>query len=210
MIDNPALYFITDSTGLTQEKFLSIIEEACKGGVSLVQLREKNRSDRDFLALGFKVKAITERYDIRLLIDDRLDIAMILNCGVHLGQDDIPIAQARAIMGKDALIGATTKTVAHALEAQAAGADYLGVGAIFPTTTKVKTIITKITSLNDICNRVSIPVMAIGGLNKDNYTILKDSPIQGMCVVSAIMKSPDPQAEARNLKQGLKRMLKRP
>lgn len=204
---DPKLYLITDSLDLNEDDFLNIIEEACRGGVTLVQLREKNRSDREHLELGFKVKEITDRYDIPLLIDDRIDIAMILNCGVHLGQDDIPISYARKLLGDDQIIGATAKSVEQAIEAENTGADYLGVGAIFPTTTKVKTAITEISTLNSICKNVSIPVMAIGGLNIDNYTILKDSPIDGICVVSAIMKKQNPELETRMLKEAINKML---
>lgn len=200
---DPSLYLITDSSDLNETNFLEIIENACIGGVTLVQLREKDKSDRDFLELGFKVKSITNKYNIPLLIDDRLHIAMILDCGVHLGQTDIPISYARKILGKDKLIGATTKTIEQALEAEASGADYLGVGAIFPTTTKVKTVITEISTLDSICQNVKIPVMAIGGLNIDNINVLKDSPIAGICVVSAIMESSDPSLEAKNLKKSI-------
>ena len=204
---DPKLYLVTDSTGLNENDFLNIIEEACIGGVTLVQLREKNISDKGYVELGFKVKDITDRYDIPLLIDDRIDIAMILNCGVHLGQDDIPISYARKLLGEDQIVGATTKTVEQAMEAEKSGADYLGVGAIFPTTTKVKTLITEIPTLNSICKSVSIPVMAIGGLNIENYTILKDSPIDGICVVSAIMKKENPRLEAAKLKEAIHNML---
>jgi len=204
---NPRLYLITDSTGLNEDDFLNIIEQACIGGVTLVQLREKNISDREYIELGFKVKDITDKYNVPLLIDDRIDIAMILNCGVHLGQTDIPISYARKLLGEDQIVGATTKTVEQALEAEKSGADYLGVGAIFPTTTKVKTVITEVSTLNSICESVSIPVMAIGGLNIDNYTILKDSPIDGICVVSAIMKKENPRFEAVILKEVIDNML---
>ncbi len=208
---DPRLYLVTDSSNLDEDEFLHKIEEACIGGVTLIQLREKNtvqnKSDRDHLALAFKVKEVTDKHNIPLLIDDRLDVAMILNCGVHLGQDDIPVSYARLLLGEGPIIGATTKTVEHAIEAEAAGADYLGVGAIFPTTTKVKTVVTPVSTLNDICAAVKIPVMAIGGLNIDNYSILKDSPIKGICVVSAIMKKENPRLEAEKLKKAIDQML---
>ena len=200
---DPRLYLVTDSTGLEEKDFLNIVEEACIGGVTLVQLREKEITDREYLDLGFKVKDITDKYDIPLLIDDRIDIAMILNCGVHLGQDDIPIEYARELLGKDRIIGATTKTVDQALEAEKSGADYLGVGAIFPTTTKVKTVITEVSTLDSICENVSIPVMAIGGLNIDNYRVLRNSPIDGICLVSAIMKKENPRLEAEKLRKAV-------
>lgn len=195
------LYLVTDSTNLEEEVFLSKVEQACKGGVTLLQLREKERSGYDYLNLAIKVKEITDKYDIPLIIDDRIDVAMASgSAGVHVGQSDIPVSVARKLMGKDKIIGATAKTVTQAEKAAAEGADYLGVGAIYPTTTKVATIITKVSTLNDICNNVDIPVVAIGGLNKDNCDILKDSPIDGIAVVSAIMKSENPEKAAAELK----------
>ena len=121
--------------------------------------------------------------------------------GVHLGQSDMPIDKARKLIGCDKIIGATTKSVAQALEACKNGADYLGVGAIYPTTTKVKTVITSVDTLRDICRSVPVPVNAIGGLNKENINILKDSGIAGICAVSAIMKADDPMKAAMELKQ---------
>lgn len=196
------LYFVTDSTGLSEEVFLRKVEEACKGGVTIVQLREKERNGREYLMLAKKVKSITDKYNIPLIIDDRVDIAMAADAaGVHLGQSDIPVLDARRLMGKDKIIGATTKTVSQAIEAEKSGADYLGVGAIYPTTTKVVTVITEVSVLNDICKNTSLPVVAIGGLNIKNIDILRDSPINGIAVVSAIMKSPNPQRSARDLKK---------
>ncbi len=197
---NPRLYFITDSTKYEKDEFLRRVEEALKGGVTLVQLREKERSTREYLELAKEVHEITLKYNVPLIIDDRLDVAMAADTeGVHLGQSDMPINIARKILGPDKIIGATAKTVPQALEAYEQGADYLGVGAIFPTTTKVKTILTSTDTLADICRAVPIPANAIGGLNKDNIDILKGIPIAGVCVVSAIMKADDPKQAAEEL-----------
>ena len=183
-----SLYFITDSTGLSEEEFLRRTEEALRGGVTLLQLREKNRTTREYLSLAEKVHALTRRYGVPLLIDDRLDVAMAMDAeGVHLGQSDLPIHIARRILGPDKIVGATAKTVPQAAEAYEQGADYLGVGAIYPTTTKVKTVLTSTDTLRDICKAVPIPVNAIGGLNKTNIDVLCGIPIAGICVVSAIM-----------------------
>ena len=166
------------------------VEDALRGGVILLQLREKNKTTRDYIDLATKVHALTTRYNVPLIIDDRMDVAMAVGAeGVHLGQSDMPIATARRIMGDDYIIGATTKTVPQALEAFEQGADYLGVGAIYPTTTKVKTVLTSVGTLKEICKAVPIPVNAIGGLNKDNIDVLAGSGIAGICVVSAIMKA---------------------
>ena len=201
------LYFITDSTGFSEEEFLRRTEEALKGGASLLQLREKDKTTREYISLAEKVHTLTKKYNVPLIIDDRVDVALAMGAeGVHLGQSDMPINTARKMLGDDFIIGATTKTVPQALEAYQQGADYLGVGAIFPTTTKVKTVITSTETLGNICSAVPIPVNAIGGLNKDNIDILKGIPIAGICVVSAIMKADDPKQAATELKARAKEL----
>ena len=195
------LYFITDSTSLSEEKFLHIVEQACKGGVTLLQLREKDKTTREYISLAEKVHKITYRYNIPLIIDDRVDVALAVNAeGVHVGQSDMPVHIARKLMGADKIIGATTKTIEQATEAYAQGADYLGVGAIYPTTTKVKTVLTSVETLCQIVKAVPIKVNAIGGLNKNNIHVLKGSEIDGICVVSAIMKADSPELAAQELK----------
>ena len=203
------MYFITDSTNYTEEEFLRRVEEACKGGVTLVQLREKERTTREYLNLAEKVHEITQRYDIPLIIDDRVDVALAVNAeGVHVGQSDMPVAVARKLMGADKIVGATAKTVPQALEAYEQGADYLGVGAIYPTTTKVKTVLTSVDTLKEIVKAVPIKVNAIGGLNKDNIHVLKDSGIDGICAVSAIMKADDPKTAAEELREAFDELQK--
>lgn len=199
---NTQLYLVTDSTGLSEDEFLKKVENAILGGVTILQLREKDKTTREYIDLGRKVHEITAKYDIPLIIDDRIDVAMAIDAeGVHLGQSDMPVDIARKILGKNKIIGATTKTVEQALEAYRKGADYLGVGAIYPTTTKVKTVLTSVDTLRDICNAVPIPANAIGGLNKDNIQVLKGVPIAGICVVTAIMKAPDSRVAASELKR---------
>lgn len=204
---DPSLYFITDSTGFTAEEFLFRVEQALIGGATLLQLREKGRTTRDYMKLAEKVHAIAKRYRIPLIIDDRVDIALAIDAeGVHVGASDLPVAAARKLMGNDKIVGATAKTVPWAKKAYGQGADYLGVGAIYPTTTKVKTVLTPVETLRDICNAVPIPTNAIGGLNKDNIHILKGIPISGICVVSAIMKADDPQQATMELKARAKEL----
>ena len=148
-----------------------------------------------------KGSRIAKRYNVPLIVDDRVDIALAIDAeGVHVGAEDMPIATARKLMGDDKIVGATAKTVPWAKEAYEQGADYLGVGAIYPTTTKVKTVLTSTDTLRDICNAVPIPANAIGGLNKNNIDILAGIPIAGICVVSAIMKADDPKTAAEELK----------
>ena len=202
-----SLYFITDSTGFSEEEFLRRTEAALQGGVTFLQLREKDKSTREYLALAEKVHKLTRKYNVPLIIDDRLDIAMAVDAeGIHLGQSDMPVHIARKLFSPDKIIGATAKTVSQAVEAYEQGADNLGVGAIYPTTTKVKTILTSTETLNDICNAVPIPVNAIGGLNKDNIDILAGIPIAGICVVSAIMKAEDPRQAAIDLRNKAKEL----
>ena len=199
-----SLYFITDSTGFSETEFLQRIEAALQGGVSFLQLREKERTTREYLALAQKVHALTLQYGVPLIVDDRLDVAMAVDAeGVHLGQSDMPVATARKLWGQEKIIGATAKTVEQAQEAYNQGADYLGVGAIYPTTTKVKTVLTSVDTLRDICKAVPIPVNAIGGLNKENIDVLKGVPIAGICVVSAIMKAEDPKVAAEQLRESM-------
>ena len=196
------LYFITDSTCVPEERFLPVVEAACKGGATIIQLREKDKSTREYMKLAMATHEITARYGIPLIIDDRVDVALAIGAeGVHVGQSDMPVRLARKLMGADKIVGATTKTVPQALEAYEQGADYLGCGAIYPTTTHVNTVITPVATLKDVVKAVPIPVNAIGGLNKDNISVLKDSGIAGICVVSAIMKAADPETAARELKQ---------
>ncbi len=207
-----SLYFITDSTGFAETEFLKRVESAMQGGVTLVQLREKEKSTREYLALAQKVHNITKKYNVPLIIDDRIDVAMAMCAeGVHLGQSDMPIDVARKILGDEFIIGATAKTVEQAKQAWEQGADYLGVGAIYPTTTKVKTVLTSTETLDAICKAVPIPVNAIGGLNKNNIGVLEDITIAGICVVSAIMKAENVRNAAEELVEsfkGLKERLK--
>lgn len=202
------LYFITDSTGLSEKEFLYKVEQALKGGVTIIQLREKDRSTRDYIDLAEKVHAIARKYNIPLIIDDRIDVAAAADAeGVHLGQNDMPVNMARRILGNDKIIGATAKTVAQAAEAYHNGADYIGAGAVYPTTTKVKTVLTPVETIDEICRAVPIPVNAIGGLNKDNLHILKGTKIAGICAVSAIMKADDPRQAAAGLKAAAKAII---
>ena len=202
-----SLYFITDSNGFDEAEFLKRCEDALKGGATLIQLREKDKTTREYIDIARKLHEITKKYNVPLIIDDRLDVAMAVGAeGVHLGQSDMQIDIARKIFGDDKIIGATAKTVEQAKEAYNNGADYLGVGAIYPTTTKVKTVITSVETLSEICRAVPIAVNAIGGLNKDNIHVLKGIDIDGICVVSAIMKADDVKKAAEELKEAVMKL----
>ena len=196
-----SLYFITDSTNYEEDEFLRRVEAALQGRVTILQIREKNKGTRAYIDLAEKVHALTRRYGVPLIIDDRVDVALAVDAeGVHLGAEDMTVAAARKILGENKIIGATAKTVPWAMDEAAQGADYLGVGAIYPTTTKVKTVLTSTDTLREICGAVSIPVNAIGGLNRDNIDVLAGIPVAGICAVSAIMKAEDSKKAAQGLR----------
>jgi thiamine-phosphate pyrophosphorylase len=196
------LYLVTDRTGKTNDEFFETVKQACLGGVTLVQLREKDASALEYIQLAAEVKLITDSFGIPLIIDDRADVALAVNAaGVHVGQQDMPVHLARKLLGPDKIVGATAKTVEQARKAKAEGADYLGVGAIYPTTTKVVTVITEVSTLNEIAAQTQLPVVAIGGLNASNIHVLYNSAAAGAAVVTAIMNSTEPIETARKLKE---------
>ncbi len=187
-----ALYLVTARYDWKEGDFLKKVEEACRSGVTLVQLREKECSTREYYELAHKVKTITDTYQIPLIIDDRVDICLAVDAsGVHIGADELPVEVVRKLIGKDKILGVTAKTVERALEAEQNGADYLGVGAIYPTTTKVITQPTSIETLKEIATTVTIPIVAIGGIKEDNMEPLKGTGIAGVAIVSEIMKAQD-------------------
>lgn len=200
------LYLVTNSDKYTEEEFLKRIEDALKGGVDILQLREKEKTDLEILNLGKKVKKICDEYNIPLLIDDKPHLAWALGCGVHVGADDMPISLCRKLLGKDALIGATAKSVEAAKKAQEDGANYLGVGAIFETKTHVKTKRTSVETFKKIKETVDIDVYAIGGLNIENVDVLKNSNANGVCVVRAIMDAKDVYKTSLELKEKIQKL----
>ncbi|MBR5367854.1 MAG: thiamine phosphate synthase [Lachnospiraceae bacterium] len=198
------LYFITDTTYASVDEMIERVDAAIRGGAAIVQLREKDRGTREYIEIATRVHEVTKKAGVPLIIDDRLDVALAMGAeGVHVGSSDMPVDDVRRIAdkvaGRDFIVGATAKTVPAALDAFKKGADYLGCGAIYPTTTHVKTTITSTDTLRDICAAVPIPVYAIGGLNADNLEVLRGIPIAGVCVVSAIMKAADPEGAAVKL-----------
>lgn len=201
------LYLVTNSDKYTEEEFLQRVESALKGGIDILQLREKDKTDKEILELGTKVKSLCDKYKVPMLIDDKPHLAWALGVGVHLGADDMPVDLARKLLGDGAIIGATAKSVEKAQKAQEASANYLGVGAIFETKTHVKTRRTSLETLKQIKDKVDIDVYAIGGLNIDNVDILKGSRVDGICVVRAIMDSDDVEADTRKLKEKINTIL---
>lgn len=196
------LYAVTDRRALPAGVTLAqAVEAALDGGVTCLQLREKEASAGEILALARPLLPLCRARRVPLLINDRVDIALAAGAdGVHLGQEDLPLPEARALLGPDRILGATAHTVAEALRAQAEGADYLGVGAMFPTGTKANTISTSADTLKAICAAVSIPVVAIGGVTAQNLPTLAGTGIAGAAVVSAIFSQSDLTAAARALR----------
>ena len=186
------LYLVTNRYQDSLENFLEKIETACRSGVTIVQLREKNITTNQYYQLAKEVKEITDAYQVPLIIDDRLDVCLAVDAaGLHIGDDELPVSVARQVLGSDKILGVTAKTVKRALEAEESGADYLGTGAIFPTTTKENAPITLISTLKTICQRVAIPVVAIGGLTSENIAQLIGTGIAGVAVVRDLMQSED-------------------
>ena len=186
------LYLVTNRYQDSLESFLKKVETACRSGVTIVQLREKNLTTNQYYQLAKQVKEITDAYQVPLIIDDRLDICMAVDAaGLHIGDDELPVSVARQVLGPEKILGVTAKTVKRALEAEEGGADYLGTGAIFPTTTKENAPITLISTLKTICQRVAIPVVAIGGLTSENIDQLIDTGIAGVAVVRDLMQAED-------------------
>lgn len=199
-----SLYLCTDRNLLNGKNFEETVELAIKGGVSIVQLREKNCSSRKFLEIATSVKNITSKYKIPLIINDRLDICLAVDAaGVHIGQDDLPCETAREILGEEKIIGVSVSTVEEAIQAENDGANYLGVGAIFKTSTKTDAEIVTLDTLKKIRDSVKIPVVAIGGINKDNLSQIKDF-VDGVAVISAIISNENPEDAAKDLLKILK------
>lgn len=199
-----AIYLITDARGLDEETFYARIEEACRVGIDILQLREKEATTRELLEKGARMQQIAKEYGVPFVIDDRVDVALALDTdGVHVGADDLPVAMARKLLGPDKIVGATAKTVEAARAAQKDGADYLGVGAIFATTTHDNPVRTSVDTLKDIVQAVDIGVLAIGGLTADNVDVLRGTEANGACVVRYLMQSEQITKDVTRLRQAL-------
>jgi thiamine-phosphate pyrophosphorylase len=186
------LYAVTDRSWLNGDTLENQVETALNNGVTFLQLREKNIEFDEFVKLGKKIKTIADKTNVPFVINDNIDVAIAVDAnGVHLGQDDMPADKAREILGNDKIIGISVQTVHDALIAEKGGADYLGVGAVFSTSTKLDAADISFETLKEICNAVSIPVVAIGGINANNILKLKGSGIDGVAVVSAIFAQKD-------------------
>lgn len=194
-----SLYLVTDNSD-DEEKFLKTIEEAILGGVTVVQIREKTADTLDFYNLALKVKEITTKYDVDLIINDRVDVALAIDAdGVHVGQSDMPCDVTRRLIGEDKILGVSAATIEEAKKAEKDGADYIGTGAVFPTATKDDAPSITKKDLADIVKSINIPVVAIGGITLENASELTDTGISGLSVVSAIMGADNPKKASEEL-----------
>jgi len=200
-----SLYLVTDSGLLGGKDLLKTVEQAIQGGVTVVQIREKYLPSREFFQVALAIKAVTDKYQVPLIINDRADIALAVDAaGLHIGQDDLPLAEARKLLGPDKIIGVSAATLEEALLAQSQGADYLGVGAIFPTNTKDDADSVSLPQLQAIKAGVTIPIVAIGGINGSNIQSVMETGVDGAAVVSAIIAAADPGEAASKLQQLMK------
>jgi thiamine-phosphate pyrophosphorylase len=182
------LYLVTDREVLKNKDLFTAVEEAIKGGVTIVQLREKNLTSLELYNTAVKIKEITDKYNVPLIINDRLDIAMAVDAaGLHVGQKDMPAEVARKLLGRSKILGVSAATLEEAKKAETNGADYIGVGAVFPTTTKNDARAVAVQLLKEIKQGVSIPVVAIGGINSGNAKLLKPANVDGIAVISDIL-----------------------
>ncbi|MGL6297857.1 MAG: thiamine phosphate synthase [Methanobacteriaceae archaeon] len=218
-----SLYLVTDSENISKSKYStidSIVKEAINGGVSLVQLREKTASTKEFYKIAKSLQSICKNEsnennessssgkNIPLIINDRIDILLAINGdGLHIGQDDMPVKVARDLIGNDKILGVSASTIEEAKSAEKDGADYLGVGAVFHTNTKDDASLVTLEELKKIVNSVSIPVVAIGGINESNIEKLNDTGIKGVSIVSAIMNNPDPKEATTELLKKVEKIL---
>lgn len=202
------VYAVTDRSWLYGEILYSQVEKALKGGATFIQLREKELDEEQFLKEAMEIKELCKRYHVPFVINDNVEIAVKVEAdGVHVGQSDMEAGNVREKLGKDKIIGVSTQTVEQALLAEKQGADYLGVGAVFPTGTKLDAVEVGYDRLQEICKAVHIPVVAIGGITRENIIQLKGSGVSGVAVVSAIFASKDIEAATKELCNKTKEMI---
>lgn len=195
------LYAVTDRRWLNGSTLCEQVKKALDGGVTFVQLREKELDDEKFLKEAFEIKELCRKYNVPFIINDNVEIAVKVNAdGIHIGQKDMEAGYVRSVIGKDKILGVSAQTVEQALLAEKMGADYLGVGAVFTTGSKADAEDVSFDTLKEICSAVNIPVVAIGGISAENVSRLKDSGISGIAVISAIFAAEDIEMATKNLK----------
>lgn len=197
-----SLYLVTDRELLGDKDLVQTIEQAIQGGVTMVQVREKKLSTLEFFQVALTIKSITQKYGVPFIVNDRADIALAVDAdGLHIGQEDMPLVVARKLLGPNKIIGVSVATLEEALLAQKEGADYLGIGAIFPTMTKGDANSVSLAELKIIKDNISIPVVAIGGIHEHNIKKVMETGVDGAAVVSAIVACLDPCTAAKRLRQ---------
>lgn len=202
------LYLVTDRHWLNGQTLQEQVEKAILGGVTLVQLREKDLNDDEFLKSAISLKKVTDKYKIPLIINDNLNVAKLSNAdGIHIGQSDGGIENARSVLGSDKIIGVSASTVQTARIAEKQGADYIGCGAVFPTGSKLDVSVISSQQRQSVCDNINIPVVAIGGINKENLLSLKGKNMCGVAVISAILAQKDIEFSARELKRLTKELV---
>ena len=196
-----SLYLVTDRELMLADSIEESTEQAIQGGCTVVQLREKNASSREFFDIAVRLRKLTAQHKIPLIINDRVDIALAVEAdGIHVGQEDLPYDKVRRIAGDKMIVGVSASNLSEALAAAEMGADYLGVGAMFATGTKTDAQLTSMDELRRIREKVNIPIVVIGGINKNTVPLFKGTGIDGIAVVSAIVSQKDPASAARELK----------
>ena len=204
------LYIVTDRTWLGDKTLVSQVEESIKAGATFVQIREKDMPFNEFVAEAGNIKEITDRYHIPFVINDNIEVTLASEAdGIHVGQNDRPAREVRAMIGKEKILGVSVQTISQAVEAEKDGADYLGVGSVFSTSTKLDADSVSLDTLKEICSAVSIPVVAIGGISEENIMQLKGSGIDGVAVISAVFAKPDIYAATKNLLELAKKTVAR-
>lgn len=197
-----SLYLVTDRKLMSTPTLEEAVDKAITGGATLVQLREKTASSLEFFKTAVKIKRVTDRHHIPLIINDRVDIALAVDAaGVHIGQSDLPARNVRSIIGKDKILGVSASTLEEAVRAQEDGADYLGVGAMFATGTKADAEFVSVEELKKIRETVRLPIVIIGGINRKTVPLFNKTGIDGIAVVSALISAKDIAGEAKELKK---------
>ena len=205
--EDMTLYAVTDAAWTGEKTLLQQVKEALEGGITFLQLREKHLSEEEFLREAVEIKRLTDQYQIPFVINDNIEIAQKAGAdGVHVGQDDMPVEEVRKILGEDKIIGVSAHNVEEAVRAEQGGANYLGVGAVHTTATKENTSAVSMEEMKKICQTVSIPVVAIGGIKKNNMNVLSGTGVDGIAVVSAIFAAKNIKEETKELLEAVKEM----
>ena len=195
------LYAVTDRAWVGKQTLYEQVESALKGGVTCVQLREKNQSEEEFLREALEISSLCKKYDVPFIVNDNVKIAIECEAtGVHVGQDDCEVSEVRKLVGDKMIVGVSAHDVEEAKKAVASGADYLGVGAVFSTSTKADTDVLSFETVKAISDAVDVPIVAIGGINRDNILKLEGTGVDGVAIVSGIFSSEDIEAECKTLK----------